>query len=270
VRASWLLAAAGLFSASAAGLVFLRLSDSTKVTTIVVASRPIQAGQLIEANQLAEIAWAAEALPAGTFGSRQAVSGRVAATAIAAKRPVFDSDLVAKGTVAGLDALIAPGSRAVSLDASTVSGIGPHIRAGSSVDVIVAGRDQADQPFSKIVVQHVRVLSVEAPTKPGSSPAKPLSLTLELDPAQAERIDLSRSIGKLSMVLRNQFDAAAVPSRGARMADLTASPAGPPQQPEPRALSSIPVVRTYPAKARDVALTSRVEQIRGTGAQVER
>jgi pilus assembly protein CpaB len=247
-------------------VVYVRLNGSNRSNlTIVVTSKPVLAGDVIAAAHLAEVAWRADTLPPGSFQTRDAVTGRVASTLIPANRPVFDADLVSKGAVAGLEAVIAVGSRAVSLDASTVSGIGSYIRSGSLVDVIVAGRDQTDQPFSKIVVQRVRVLSVEAEPGSAGAAAKPQSITLQLDPAQAERIDLSRSIGKLSVVLRNQFDARAVQSRGARMSDLLAGTPVAPQQ-------ALQVNQAQPAAAPPVARanmvtssTRGVEEIRGTG-----
>lgn len=45
-------------------------------------------------------------------------------------------------------------------------------------------------------------------------------MTLEVTPAQAEEIDLARSIGTLSLVLRNQADRDSVSTRGARKNDL--------------------------------------------------
>ena len=46
------------------------------------------------------------------------------------------------------------------------------------------------------------------------------AVTLEVTPAQAEKIDLARSIGSLSLVLRSQVDVASVDTLGSRKADL--------------------------------------------------
>lgn len=247
-------------------MLYFRLNGTERSNlTIVVTSKPVLAGHVISATHLAEMAWRADTLPPGSFRTRDAVTGRVASTLIPANRPVFDADLVSKGAVAGLEAVIAVGSRAVSLDANTLTGIGNYIRSGSTVDVIVAGRDQTDQPFSKIVVQRVRVLSVEVAPGSAGVAAKPQSITLQLDPAQAERVDLSRSIGKLSVVLRNQFDAGAVQSRGARMSDLlVGTPVAPQQALQVNQALPVPAQPVLRARMRTTS-TGGVEQIRGTG-----
>lgn len=270
MRTSWFFVAAIAFAFAAAGVIYLRLAGADRSAQhIVFAIRPIAAGEAIRAEQVNEVNWGASSVPPGSFTSRKAVIGRVALVAIPAQRPLFEADLASAGAVPGLEALISKGTRAVSLDANTVSGIGSYIRSGSLVDVIVAGRDQADQPFSKIVVQRVRVLSVEAPTKSDGTPEKPQAITLQLNPAQAEQLDLSRSIGKLSVVLRNNFDEAAIQSRGARMPDLmTGTPVARVAvgaAPEPTA----PAAPASPRRERTAERAPAVEQIRGTGQQAQ-
>jgi pilus assembly protein CpaB len=51
------------------------------------------------------------------------------------------------------------------------------------------------------------------------------SVTLEVMPAQAEKIDLARSIGSLSLVLRSQVDTGYINTSGASMDDLFNPPA---------------------------------------------
>jgi pilus assembly protein CpaB len=46
------------------------------------------------------------------------------------------------------------------------------------------------------------------------------AVTLEVTPQQAERLDLARSVGTLSLVLRNQVDAQAATTDGARPGEL--------------------------------------------------
>ena len=46
------------------------------------------------------------------------------------------------------------------------------------------------------------------------------AVTLEVTPAQAEKIDLARSVGSLSLVLRSQVDMESVSTVGARKNDL--------------------------------------------------
>ena len=77
------------------------------------------------------------------------------------------------------------------------------------------------------------------------------AVTLELSPPQAEKLDLARSIGTLSLVLRNQLDVAPARTAGARRNDLIAGPAASPAAPvrsAPRhSAPSLPVAIAAPA-----------------------
>jgi len=56
-----------------------------------------------------------------------------------------------------------------------------------------------------------------------ADPAKPKvvnAVTLELTPAESERLDLARSVGSLSLALRNELDRAQLTSVGTRLEDL--------------------------------------------------
>jgi len=46
------------------------------------------------------------------------------------------------------------------------------------------------------------------------------AVTLELTPAESERLDLARSVGSLSLALRNELDRAQLTSAGTRLDDL--------------------------------------------------
>ena len=50
-------------------------------------------------------------------------------------------------------------------------------------------------------------------------------MTLEVTPDQAEKLDVARSVGTLSLVLRNQVDTAAVSTGGATKLTLLKMPA---------------------------------------------
>ena len=62
-------------------------------------------------------------------------------------------------------------------------------------------------PISKIMLEHILVLAVAQESSPeDSKPRVVNAVTLEVTPTEAEKLDLARSIGNLSLVLRNQAD----------------------------------------------------------------
>ena len=112
--------------------------------------------------------------------------------------------------------------RAITVRVNDVIGVAGFALPGSYVDVLVSARDARNEPFSKIVLDRVKVLAVAQET--AADPAKPKvvnAVTLELTPAESERLDLARSVGSLSLALRNELDRVALTSGGTRLEDLT-------------------------------------------------
>jgi pilus assembly protein CpaB len=100
---------------------------------------------------------------------------------------------------------------------------------GNYVDVMVSAqqdrsgthvRDETEQ-ISKTVLTHVLVLAVAQ--EAGRDETKPKvvnAVTLELTPEDAEKLDLARNVGTLSLVLRNQIDNGNSQTAGVRKEDL--------------------------------------------------
>ena len=81
--------------------------------------------------------------------------------------------------------------------------------------------DKDNNPVSKIVLERIQVLAVAQDVASTENKPRVVSaVTLEVTPQEAEIIDLARSVGALSLVLRSQVDAASVETIGSRKADL--------------------------------------------------
>jgi len=127
--------------------------------------------------------------------------------------------------------------------------------------VLVSARDARNEPFSKIVLERVKVLAVAQET--ASDPAKPKvvsAVTLELTPEESERLDLARSVGSLSLALRNELDRDLPVSSGTRLEDLVqASGAA-----SSRATGNAGKNTTRSTAAHTGPSVSGVEELRGT------
>jgi pilus assembly protein CpaB len=137
-----------------------------------------------------------------------------------------------------------------------VIGVAGFALPGNYVDILVNtekdNKDGAvqgrDQNISKIVLEKILVLAVAQ--EAGRDETKPKvvdAVTLEVTPEQAEKIDLARSIGSLSLVLRNQVDPQDATTAGATKASLLKIPVAAP--PTPAAPAPKPVVRKIVARA---------------------
>jgi len=110
---------------------------------------------------------------------------------------------------------------AVTVKVNEIVGVAGFALPGNLVDVMVNTKDDNDRPISKIVLEQIPVLAVaQEASRDETKPKVVNAVTLELAPEQAEKLDLARSIGNLSLVLRNQLDNKIARTGGARKNDL--------------------------------------------------
>jgi len=247
---------------------------------VVVATRDLDLGQPLNASMISVIPWPAGSIPAGAYDKVEALDGRVLRTQILRGEPVLEGKLAPVGTKGGLSAVIGQGRRAITVKVNEVVGVAGFALPGNYVDVLVNTQDDRDRPVSKIVLERILVLAVaQEATRDDTKPRVVNAVTLEVTPEEAERIDLARSVGTLSLVLRNQVDQNQARTDGIRKSDLlgeasfTPPPAPVAAAPEPAASKPAPrrVVRRTPSPAAAPAPAaeapareeSRVEVIRG-------
>ena len=193
---------------------------------VVIASNTIQAGTAISSSKLQTLAWPSSITPAGVFSDAKKIDGRIARQTIEAGELILESKLASTNSQAGLAAIIKEGKRAISVRVNDVVGVAGFALPGNYVDVLVSAKDASGHPFSKVVLNCVKVLASAQETNVDANKPKVVNaVTLELTPAESEQLDLARSIGTLSLVLRNEMDKTASSSSGARLNDLTQVPA---------------------------------------------
>lgn len=224
---------------------WMKERSSVTTTDVVVAAKDIQLGTQLAPEMIKVVHWPAQSKPAGAFSSESALPGRVLNASVVAGEPIVEAKLAAAGSKGGLSALIAPGNRAISVKVNEVMGVAGFALPGNYVDVLVHAEDDQDRPFSRIVLEHILVLAVDQESSRDETKPKVVkAVTLQVTPAEAEKLDLARGIGTLSLALRNQIDTAAAETRGAKVADLVSGS----QQPAPVAAAA-PAPEAAPAPA---------------------
>lgn len=188
---------------------------------IVVASANVAAGAHLAPGLLMVVDWSGTPI-AGSFSDVQPLADRVVLVNLTAGEPVLEQKLAPLGSKAGLSAMIPAGMRAVSVRVNDVAGVSGFALPGNHVDVMVSIQDDQGKMVSKIVLQQILVLAVaqDASVKDDTKARVVNSVTLEVTPQQAEALDLARSVGTLSLALRNQVDQGRVVTAGVRKADL--------------------------------------------------
>ena len=204
------------------------------------------------------------------------LDGRVVKTSITRGEPVLEARLAPVGTKGGLSAVVAEGKRAMTVRVNDVIGVAGFALPGNYVDILVNTQDEMtrtgtrDHSISKIVLERILVLAVaQEASRDDTKPKVVNAVTLEVTPEQAEKLDLARSVGSLSLVLRNQIDPNSAQSVGATKLTLLRDKPEPPPAPVVVATPEppkAPLRRAAPKPAPIVAVAQPhvcVEVVRG-------
>ena len=278
-----------LFIAAIAGLaaVFLAArwmqNQGGEKGRIAVANADIELGGRISPEMVRLADWPEGSVPNGAFIDASKLDGRVVLVSIQRGEPLTEGRLAPIGTKGGLSAVVPQGKRAMTVRVNDVVGVAGFALPGTYVDVMVNTQDEGgqrndrDHSISKIVLERILVLAVAQEADRDSTKPKVVNaVTLEVTPKDAELLDLARSVGTLSLVLRNQTDpkALADSGSGATKAELLGL-AKPASEPARAAASATPARRTVPRVATAIVAIAPavprncVEVIRGLSKVTE-
>jgi pilus assembly protein CpaB len=159
---------------------------------------------------------AVEAKPGLVQEIEASVYGAVVRHPLAAGDPIRRGGIIRPGERDFLKVVLGPGTRAIAIPVSTGGASTGLVSPGDRVDVILtqsfkhdSGNETKNIPLtrrslSETVVQNLRVLAIDAiDTKPQPNGGFGRTVTLEVTPDQAELINVSTELGKLSLTLRS-------------------------------------------------------------------
>lgn len=242
---------------------------SVPSTKVVVAAADIQLGSRLSSQMLKTVDWPAGSIPTGAVTKAETLEDRVVKTSVLRGEPILEAKLAPVGTKGGLSAVIPEGKRAMTVRVNDVIGVAGFALPGNYVDIVINtqldGAGGAGKQISKIVLENILVLAVaQEANRDETKPRVVNAVTLELTPEQAEKLDLARSVGTLSLVLRNQIDKDGVETRGIMKPQLLAGDKVEPQpeKKEPKLVRAVPV-KKKPAVVTVVATKDTVEVIKG-------
>ena len=203
------------------------------ISKVVVAAENIKKDSKVTSAMFTVMNWPSASVPVGAVGAIAQIQGKVLKVALSRGEPVLEASFSPKK--AGLSGEIAAGMRAMTVKVNEVAGVGGFALPGTHVDVIVNLQPEHDRRsatsmrMSRTVLEHVLVLAAaQESSKDGGKPKPVTSVTLEVSLADAEKLDLARSVGGLSLVLRNPDDRAAVHTSGISRNELFgAAPSAP-------------------------------------------
>ena len=235
---------------------------SSSAGRIVVASSDINLGQRLMPEMLKLADWPTDSVPKNAFTDPAKLSGRVLKSSMLVGEPLSEAKLAPAGTLGGLSALITEGKRAITVRVNDVIGVAGFALPGNYVDIIVstqkdptADNTSREQSISKIVLERILVLAVaQEVNRDETKPRVVNAVTLEVTPGQAETLDLARSVGTLSLALRNQVDPHSAETAGATKLTLLPVVAVAPPKPAPKPTPA-PLVHKVAAAPKRTCIT---------------
>jgi pilus assembly protein CpaB len=243
---------------------------------VAVALVDIALGSRLNPDMVRLVDWPANAMPPGAISDPKMLASRVTRSSLQRGEPLMEGKLAPPGTQGGLSAVVAEGKRAMTVRVNDVVGVAGFALPGNFVDVLVNTQEDGprnagakDASISKIVLERILVLAIAQ--EAGRDETKPKvvnAVTLELSPQQAERLDLARSVGTLSLVLRNQADPDPVRTEGATKASLLDAKMAATPAAAPAPVRTVAQARPRPAQP--LEHSGMVEVMRGTAVSYER
>lgn len=183
----------------------------------LAAARSLPAGTLARDEDFVIKNVAPAQLPAGAIENGPevlaSVRGALIRRYIDAGAPVAPDDILRLRERGFLAAVLAPGTRAVSVGVDAVTGVAGLIWPGDRVDVILTQQmDQATAPItrrilSETVLRDLRVIAVDQEivqgATPGGAAGKPArTVTLQVSETEAEHLAVAVLLGRISLSIR--------------------------------------------------------------------
>jgi pilus assembly protein CpaB len=201
--------------------IWLKKNEEINTIKVVVATRDLQIGTRLQAGMLETVVWPSAAPIKSPLTSTEQAFDRVVNMPVLRGEPILESKLAAIGQQGGLSSVLKDGKRAVTVKVNEIVGVAGFALPGNYVDVMANIPDKDNNPISKIVLERIQILAVAQDIANSENKPRVVSaVTLEVTPQEAEIIDLARSVGALSLVLRSQVDIANVETSGSRKSDL--------------------------------------------------
>jgi len=190
---------------------------------VITIRAPLPPGHILRPEDLAEVRWANTTPPQSAIiaGSPEAdaLAGGVTRRAFATGEMVVPGSVITPGERGFLAAIVTPGHRAIAVSVDAVTAAGGLIWPGDRVDIILTQEIRDDgvalsqRVVSETILSDVRILSADQKLEQAGDAGKgvegameprrvPTTVTVEVTPADAERLTVAATLGRLHLTLR--------------------------------------------------------------------
>jgi pilus assembly protein CpaB len=183
---------------------------SEKQISVIVAAHDMPLGTLLRPADLKSVKYLEHDVPRGVILLPKDAVSRVLLVPFSMNEPVLLSKVSATTSTEGVSSTIETGFRAVSVPITDATGVAGLIQPNSHVDVLFTRPGTMTEASTSIILQDVKVLSTGRSQATGATvdPRAPRSpvVTLVLRPADAQKLELAKNQGRISLSLRNPLD----------------------------------------------------------------
>ena len=238
-----------LLAVVAAAIVFNVIKDSQRkveeakkprdTVPVVVAVRDLYMGLPITREDVTVRYVFPEMVPRDeTFADLEKIVDRTPRERILSGEAVREERLASANAGIGLNAIVTPGKRAMTIATDTETAVAGLLQAGNFVDVIVTIKPEdptavGAKYVAETILQEIKILAVGSSLggnaakekdakdakKKADTATKKLrpSITVEVTPEEAEKLALAQTRGEIHVVLRSDIDILQIDSQGALM-----------------------------------------------------
>jgi pilus assembly protein CpaB len=198
---------------------------------IYVALHNINLGDPVDDGMVSLQEWPKDKVPVGAVTKWEDIEGRRPKTIIFQGEPLNDGKFLAKGETHDPIAGIPPGMRLKTVQVDASKSAAGLLSPGDRVDVQLFvprnDRNGVTNPFTKIILQNVRVYAVDQAVQRTSEGTEERSIaktvSLVVSPEQASRITTAENLGEISLIPRHPDDDVIVDDAEQSLQDIFAN-----------------------------------------------
>jgi pilus assembly protein CpaB len=177
---------------------------------VVVARGDMAFGALIQPEMVRLQPWPREAVPPDAFRTLDEVIGvagsserRRVRRALAAGEVILTSKVSGFGEKVTIADIIDPKKRALAIRVNDVTGVAGFLTPGDRVDIVLTR--QIDRDYrADTILQNIKIRGVDqVADEDRDKPAVVRTVTVEVDPPEAQKLVLAQQAGTLSLALRS-------------------------------------------------------------------
>jgi len=184
-------------------------------TMVLVAKAHLKPGSFVQQAHVDWVAWPKDGVVKGFIVKNDKVTiedlvGSVARTTVNPGEPILEAKFVKPGDRGFMAAVLTPGNRAATVPINATSGQAGFVFPGDRVDLILTSKfgdggegGEGKRNYAATILEDLRVLAIDQKTENVKGEhSLGRTATLEVNPRQAELVQLGMQMGNLSLSLR--------------------------------------------------------------------